>query len=409
MSAASPKRILFYVQHLLGTGHLQRSVIITRELIRAGFEVALISGGRDVPTIDTGSVRLIQLPPMHALNGDFDTLVDEHDQPVDEKFWSLRRAQLLSHLTEFSPDAVVTETFPFGRRGMRHELVPFIQQARTQGCVVVCSVRDILQAKRKPERFQEALEWVNEYYNLVLIHGDPEFCEFKTTFPLTDRIKPPLTYTGFVTHRTQALIDDSHLEPLNDLDIIVSAGGGAMGARIYQAVVAAAKLPEMKDRHFLILVGRNYGEENKNKLQADAGSNVLVRWARPDFRLLLQRARVSISQSGYNTMLDLIESRIPSVLVPYEDGGETEQRMRAECLLKHQPVSILPEQGVNAQQMAAAIVNVAETIRSELDHQFAKKGTTDVRPPAGTVSGSTLALNGAQESARVIAAHLQSS
>ena len=65
------KKVFFYVQHLLGIGHLKRASILSNELQRNNFEVYLISGGMPVPNLILNNVKLIQLPSIKVINGDF--------------------------------------------------------------------------------------------------------------------------------------------------------------------------------------------------------------------------------------------------------------------------------------------------------------------------------------------------
>ncbi len=51
-------KVFFYVQHLLGVGHLKRAATLARALAAGGFEVTLASGGMPVEGID-----VLQLPP----------------------------------------------------------------------------------------------------------------------------------------------------------------------------------------------------------------------------------------------------------------------------------------------------------------------------------------------------------
>ena len=44
MSSAAPK-LLFYVQHLLGIGHLMRAATIVRAFCDEGYDVTMVSGG----------------------------------------------------------------------------------------------------------------------------------------------------------------------------------------------------------------------------------------------------------------------------------------------------------------------------------------------------------------------------
>jgi peptidoglycan/xylan/chitin deacetylase (PgdA/CDA1 family) len=82
---------------------------------------------------------------------------------------------------------------------------------------------------------------------------------------------------------------------------------------------------------------------------------VLVERARADFRALLSRAELSVSQAGYNTAVDLLRTGIRSVLVPFEAGHETEQRLRAERLKALGLAAIVPEADLSGEHLAAAI------------------------------------------------------
>ena len=77
------KRVFFYVQHLLGIGHLRRAAAIARALVAAGAEVTFVSGGEPVPGIDLGGAELVQLPPASAADSGFSAIVDAAGRPVD--------------------------------------------------------------------------------------------------------------------------------------------------------------------------------------------------------------------------------------------------------------------------------------------------------------------------------------
>jgi len=124
--------VFFYVQHLLGIGHFRRSVAIANALTHRGLSVHLASGGQPVLPTGLGETRLIQLPPVRARNGDFSDLVDENEQSVDDGWWQRRQQQLIDSWMSSSAPVLLTESFPFGRRMMRQELLPLLQQARAQ-------------------------------------------------------------------------------------------------------------------------------------------------------------------------------------------------------------------------------------------------------------------------------------
>ena len=47
---------------------------------------------------------------------------------------------------------------------------------------------------------------------------------------------------------------------------------------------------------------------------------------------LLSGCALSISQAGYNTVLDLVQAGRPALVVPFDAGNETEQALRATAL-----------------------------------------------------------------------------
>ena len=221
--------ILFYVQHLLGIGHLRRAAAIVRALDAAGTKVLFVSGGVGAGNFDVGAARLVQLPPLQSLDEHFSCLVDEHRNPVDEAWKSIRAAQLLEVFETALPRIVVTEMFPFGRRQMRFELLPLLDAAVTRCSkpAIVCSVRDILNEPRNAKKTRWMVDTLNRYFDRVLVHGDPEVVCLDATFPALAEVRPDVAYTGYVVTEAPGCADTGVLpERPGDGDVLVSAGGG---------------------------------------------------------------------------------------------------------------------------------------------------------------------------------------
>ena len=138
-------------------------------------------------------------------------------------------------------------------------------------------------------------------------------------------------------------------------EIVVSAGGGVVGQALYDAALGASALPTCQHWPWRILVGRNAGVATFDRLAAAAGGNVTVEWARPDFPALLHRAAVSVSQAGYNTAADLLDAATPAVLVPFADGGEKEQTIRAQVMAEAGRAVVLRNEDLSASRLAAAV------------------------------------------------------
>lgn len=348
------RRVLFYVQHLLGIGHLKRAATLARAMAERGLAVTIVSGGHDIPGLDIGDADFIQLPSTRATDLFFKELVDEDDRPIDGE-WKERRARaLFDAYRATAAHLLMFELFPFGRRQMRFEIEPVLQDAvgRSQRPVIVSSVRDILVAQNKPERNEEMLERVENYFDHVLIHGDDALIPFDRTFPLAERIRNKLHYTGYVVDRSgRGAINSGQ----GTDEVIVSAGGGAVGADLLKTAIAARALSKLNDRTWRVLVGVTVDQTTFDDLAALSGPGIVVERSRPDFTALVTNAALSISQGGYNTVMEVLEAGTRAVIVPYAGGAETEQTMRAQELARHTPIEVLDEAALSPQALAAAV------------------------------------------------------
>jgi len=353
--------VLFHVQHLLGIGHLTRAATLARGLAAEGVEVTVASGGEPVAGVDFGRARLVQLPPARVADRRFKVLLDADGQPVGDAWKAGRRARLLTLYEEVGPDVVLTELFPFGRRQLRFELLPLLDRAatdraRTGRPRVACSVRDILVQSPKPERTGEMLELVRRYYDLVLVHGDPHFVSLDATFPHAREIADRIAYTGYVVARTEGPPDGPERSRGEDgREVIVSAGGGAVGGRLLEAALAARPRTPLADAGWRLLAGANLPEPDFRSLAARAPKGVTVERFRPDFRSLLGRARLSISQGGYNTLMEVLDAGLRAVVVPYAGGLESEQTLRANLLAARGLIETVAEEDLDAESLAAAV------------------------------------------------------
>ncbi|MEM9106667.1 MAG: glycosyl transferase, partial [Pseudomonadota bacterium] len=119
-------KVLFYVQHLLGVGHVFRSMRIVAGLVADGFDVELIYGGQKLDSFRDEGAKVHFLPPLYSDKGDFSKLITADGSIADDLFRDQRRKLVLQILEESQPDVIITEAFPFGRRQMHFELLPLM-------------------------------------------------------------------------------------------------------------------------------------------------------------------------------------------------------------------------------------------------------------------------------------------
>lgn len=357
----APVDVLLYVQHLLGIGHLRRASVLAAGLRRAGLTVVLVTGGPPVPTLQLDADLVVQLPPVRALDETF-ALVDADGAALAETAKAARRDILLDTLARWRPRCLLIELFPFGRRQMRFELLPLLEAARemTPRPVVATSLRDILNRPSNAEKLAWMLETFARHFNFALVHGDPAFLPLEASFPPAAAIAERLRYSGYVV----AEIAEEALDPnAGSGEVLVSAGGGAVGRPLAEAALGARALSTLAAKPWRVLVGHNLAEAEFAALRERAAKSerggITVERARPDFLALLARCRLSISQAGYNTMMEVLSLARPAVVVPFAAGGETEQSQRAEALAAKGLLEVVAEADLTPASLAAAVDRAA--------------------------------------------------
>jgi predicted glycosyltransferase len=372
--------LFLYVQHLLGIGHIRRAALIAQAASRAGLEVAFVSGGEPVERLELGSSRLIQLdPPLRSADVLFSRLETPEGRTLDPVTEERRRRQLLAAFERERPAVLLTEMFPFGRRQMRFELMPLVERAKAAPWqpAIAASVRDILTASRRPEKTAWILSTIERFYDLVLVHGDPQLVPFEATFPEATQLGAKLAYTGYVVAGAPAAAGEQN----DSGEVLVSTGGGAVAEPLVEAACAARARSPLAEAPWRVLVGENLPDARFRRLQELAPAGMVVERSRPDFLTLLARCRLSISQAGYNTTLEVLAARRPAVVVPFAAGQESEQTLRARLLAEQGRLVLVEEAGLTPVGLARGIAQALAL------------------PPPPPV---TLALDGAARSAELL-------
>lgn len=145
------KKVLFYCQHLLGIGHVSRSLSLVNELSRS-FAVTYVQGGPPTPKVPVAGVRTVQLAPLLMRENDSSLYDPENKRTVAEIF--TERAEQLGQLAAEGFDAVVVELWPFGRKKFAKEILAWFAELKERNPRIqtVCSVRDILVQKKRRGR-----------------------------------------------------------------------------------------------------------------------------------------------------------------------------------------------------------------------------------------------------------------
>jgi predicted glycosyltransferase len=369
--------ILFYCQHLLGLGHAKRAALLARALAKAGEHVLFVQGGLPVPGLDPGGAEVLALPPLVAADDAASRLALPDGRAPDAAYLATRRERLLAWLAERDPGVVLFELFPFGRHALAFELGPLLlavaeeRDRRGAGAArVAVSLRDIVVSKANAAWAELSVcAVVERWVDRVLVHGSPALIPLDRTFTLAARLRDRLVYTGYVAEgpppqaegRPASQTTPAPAEAAGE--VVISGGGGRVAMSLFRAALDARPLaPDVARLPWRILTGPYLDADTRRELETRAAAlgrlggrpAVVVESFREDFPALLRRAALSVSQAGYNTVLDLLQSRVRAVVVPYEGSGD-EQPLRARLLAERGVLDVVPAAECTPPRLAAAM------------------------------------------------------
>lgn len=378
------KRLMFYCQHILGIGHLIRSMELVKGLL-PDFEVCFVNGGEVIDNFPIpAAVEVVNLPPLKTDTGFQALQVPEGFDSVDAVM-AFRRDRLIEVCDRFQPDVLMVELFPFGRRKFSPELIPLIERARSMGSKIVCSLRDIVVTKQNQERHEaKVCKLMNRYFDLLLVHGDPQFMPLERSFSRVSDLSCPVYYTGYVVQESapppQASLQSSIPQPL----ILTSVGGGRFGHELLECVARASQYLEGQiPHHIQMFTGPFAPEEVLERMQAIASQrpNLSVQRYTPHLLHYMQEADLSISMAGYNTTMNVLTTGVRSLLLPFTGNDDQEQTLRSKRLEELGVVSVLRPTDLHPQQFTQRVVEILQQSSSPMtfDLQGVRKTAALVR------------------------------
>ncbi|WP_282170712.1 glycosyltransferase family protein [Ruegeria atlantica] len=348
-------KVMIVVTHLLGTGHLSRALTLGRAFVADGHDTFVVSGGMPAPQLDTAGMTLLGLPPLRSDGTDFTRLLTQAGTVADVGFFAARKTALVEAIRSFAPDVLITELYPFGRRSLTGEFSAALEAARDMHPrpIILGSIRDILAPPSKPSKAERAEQIVAEHYDGILVHSDQNVVPLNVSWPVSELLEGRLFYTGFVA----PLAPTPHKDATGKGEVLVSAGGGSVGQPIFRAAIEAAR--KMSNRRWRLLVGGQDAKARITELQKQVeGAPVTLEAVRPDFRQMLPHAAASVSMCGYNTALDILQAGTAAVFIPFDDGNEVEQSLRARTLAEMPAIDVIASKDLNGDLLAQAVGRV---------------------------------------------------
>ena len=310
----SKDTLMYCCQSATDAGHIQRALAIAGELAER-FRVSILLGEPVVDTIVApDGVDLVRLQ------------VQERPRTILKLFDLLK------------PRVIAIDSFPFQHYRLKKELLPLIDAARNgrYGPALVACITDgvlVNDSSINDMRVDKTADLLDRFFDIAIVRSDPVFARLEEFFHPGNTLHTPLYHTGFVAQH------DSAPGPAANRDrdgISVSAGSGAASVALYTSAIEAHRmLQQTLPIPMTIIAGPRLPDADWQALRSLADGLPELKLLRdsPMERADMAGARWSIGQCGYNTAVDAIRTRTPSLFVPSSDPNRRDQIERARRLV----------------------------------------------------------------------------
>ena len=312
----------FLTQYYRGLGHSQRTKYIAEEVAKS----------KNVVIIEQ-----LFTPPL-KYNVPFVSFLRDFDvSKVKNIFQFIMTEDLITHrlnqfiktIEKYAIKTLVCEGFPFCRQQFAHEYFRYFEECRKRHIKIIISVRDFPWDEPHDTPLQD---WVNYSQNLVckyyakkvLVHGDPNILPLfsdrtvhSNSKAVIDDIKDKLWYTGYVCDNSLP----KHQKKNNTIYVCTGLNKEEGVLLFKQISKIAHKFP---DYNFVMPVANKY-----TKLKTGKKDNMQLVEYIPNLKDKLVECSGVITYGGYNTTVEILQSRVPAIIVPRQDGQKMEQFVRA--------------------------------------------------------------------------------
>ena len=310
----SKDTLMYCCQSATDAGHIQRALAIAGELAEY-FSVSILLGDSVVDTIVApDGVDLVRLQ------------TQQRPETV------LRLFDLLK------PRVVAIDSFPFQQYQLKQEFLPLIVAARSgrYGQALVACITDgvlVNNSTFNGKRVDDTADLLDRFFDIAVVRSDPVFARLEEFFQPGNTLHTPLYHTGFVTQHNNTPGSAAN----RDRDgILVSAGCGAASMALYTSAIEAHRmLQRTLPIPMTIDAETRLADSDWQALRSLAAGlpDLTLRRDSPRARADMAGARWSISQCGYDTAVDAIQTQTPSLFVPSSDPNRRDQIERARRLV----------------------------------------------------------------------------
>lgn len=314
--------IAFLTQYYRGLGHSQRIKFIAERVGKTEPVIILDQLFEPPLTYSVPHIAFLKDYKVSDVNNMFQFI-------MQEDLINFRIKKFIKTIEDHKVTTLVCEGFPFCRHQFAHEYIRYFEECKRRDIKILISIRDFPWDEPHDESLQDWVLYTQNlvckyYVDKILVHGDPEILPLVSdrmrhanSKQIIDDIKHKIIYTGYVCDNSLP----EHIQKNNK--IYVSTGlNKEEGMLLFKNLVKIA--PKFKDYEFVMAIANKYLKtSNMTK-----GNVTMINYI-PNLREKLIDCAAYITYGGYNATVEILQSTIPSIVIPRQDGRKMEQFVRA--------------------------------------------------------------------------------
>ena len=325
-------RVLMYSHDTFGLGHLRRCRTIAHALVERfkGVTVLIVSGSTIVGAFDyRARVDFVKIPSVIKLwNGEY-TSIDEHIDLSDTM--EMRESVMLSIGKSFRPDIFIVDKEPLGLNG---EIRKTLEALKTYGTTLVLGLRDVMDSPELLSRDwnkRGMLAEIEKYYDRIWVYGEEGFWDPLTGLDVSDKLRSRIAFTGYLDR----FLPEAEVSPGQELPedfVLVTAGGGGDGGRLFRQILAAREHDRSQCHPIVMVLGPFMKSDEREMIHTRAQQldNVTIIDFDNRMEAILPRAKAVVCMCGYNTFCEILSYDLPALVIPRTSPRE-EQLVRARA------------------------------------------------------------------------------
>ena len=386
-----PADIIFYAHDGRGLGHISRSAAIGLAVRRLYPELRLLlvtGGAQTQELIGPGPLDWLKLPAYQTV------VVDGRSRGIqgksaysDQELGLIRGDQIRRILKLYRPRIVLADHSP---QGKHKELLPSLQDPEiTQNTTWLLGIRGVV-GKVKQTASDLAIDLFRQYYSGLLWYGDSAVLGSAHCQSLNETFSTVAEECGYVSRLTEVekTGGDQRQRSSRFCCTISVPWAGEQSERFLELLARFLETVGRRQGRFSLFVGSDISLQLVERFEALGCCTVYPFGG--NYLQVLRQSRKAVIYGGYNSLVDIMASGIPALVV-MRSMQDQEQQQHLSALTKAWPYGLLAVDELDC-------LNNPALLGQKLSALLAADGPRNSGPAAN--------LSGAEHAARFLASLL---